>query len=166
MGTLPLGGFMVTRSLALQPRCLSLHSKHLATAPLVLHHQAPHYPRLLLHLEQHLHGPIPDWLFPVALDAEILQSVRYCHCPPPPGPHHTRCSVLSPIIPSSLSVGRLLRPSHISCFTVHASTPTALHYSPGFPSWASQHLICPPSWRPLASTSHCNLWSFTLLVPS
>ncbi|MPC87576.1 hypothetical protein E2C01_082442 [Portunus trituberculatus] len=33
----------------------------------------------------------------------------------------------------------------ISCSAVHAFTPTALHYAPSCPPWASQHSTCPPS---------------------
>ncbi|MPC16754.1 hypothetical protein E2C01_009589 [Portunus trituberculatus] len=50
------------------------------------------------------------------------------------------------LIPYALGVGLSLRPSNISCSTVHASTPTALHYTPGSPPWASEHLSCLPSW--------------------
>ncbi|MPC91621.1 hypothetical protein E2C01_086670 [Portunus trituberculatus] len=46
----------------------------------------------------------------------------------------------------------------ISCS--HAFTPTALHYAPSCPPWVSQHLTCPPSWRPQASTPLGNLQSF------
>ncbi|MPC78313.1 hypothetical protein E2C01_072797 [Portunus trituberculatus] len=67
---------------------------------------------------------------------------------------------------SALGVGLPLRPSNISCSTVHASTPTALHYVPGSLPWASQHSTCPPSWWPQVSTPPSNLLSFALPVPS
>ncbi|MPD05227.1 hypothetical protein E2C01_100958 [Portunus trituberculatus] len=94
------------------------------------------------------------------------------HCPPPPGPHHAQCSVLTFIAyvclvtPSALGVGLPLRPWNISCFNAHTSSLNILHYAPGSPPWPSQHLTCPSSWRPQASTPPGNLLSFALLVPS
>ncbi|MPC32069.1 hypothetical protein E2C01_025372 [Portunus trituberculatus] len=52
----------------------------------------------------------------------------------------------------------------ISCPAAHASTPTALHYAPSCPSWASQHSTCPPYWRPQASTPLGNLQSFAFVA--